>query len=250
MNVPHAAPPAWRPRAMFWGMMFTLVLIGGLAAIALALFATDWLDSNRLLGVSLHSPMRADYSADPRGFLVPAVNLNLIGEVLRQQPVNGAPVDPNEPLATVVVVLQTPVPTVTPQFAPTSGGPLPSPTEPLLPTATLGVGETPLATLASTATSRATATSTRPAASTATSGPIATQSPPTSTPRPPTATSAPPTQTAPAPTATSVQPSATPFVPTNTPVPPPTAVPPSATPDCGGGGYPAPPGCPTVPAYP
>ena len=177
MNVPHAAPPVWRPRAMFWGMMFTLVLIGGLAAIALTLFATDWLDSNHLLGVSLHSPMRADYSADPRGFLVPAVNLNLIGEVLRQEPVNGAPVDPNDPLATVVVVLQTPVPTVTPQFAPTSGGPLPSPTEPPAPTATLGPGETPLPTLTFTATSRATATSTRPAASTATQGPTATQRP-------------------------------------------------------------------------
>lgn len=248
MNVPHAAPPAWRPRAMFWGMMFTLVLIGGLAAIALALFATDWLDSNRLLGVSLHSPMRADYSADPRGFLVPAVNLNLIGEVLRQQPVNGAPVDPNDPLATVVIVLQTPVPTVTPQFASTNAALQPTPTEPLAPTATLGVGETPLATLASTATSRATATSTRPAASTVTQppptqGPTVTQRPPTSTPRPPTQTSQPPT-------ATQVPPTNTPVLPTNTPVPPPTAVPPSATPDCGGGGYPAPPGCPTVPAYP
>lgn len=231
MNVPHAAPPAWRPRAMFWGMMFTLVLIGGLAAIALTLFATDWLDSNRLLGVSLHSPMRADYSADPRGFLVPAVNLNLIGEVLRQQPVNGAPVDPNDPLATVVVVLQTPVPTVTPQFAPTSGGPLPSATEPPAPTTTLGPGETPLATLASTATSRATATSTRPAASTVTQppptqGPTATQRPPTSTARPPTATSA-PQPTAVPPTAvppTAVPPTAVPptVVPTDPYPPPPT----------------------------
>ncbi|MBN1371576.1 MAG: hypothetical protein JW987_06510 [Anaerolineaceae bacterium] len=226
MNVPHAAPPAWRPRAVFWGMMFALVLIGGLAAIALTLFATDWLDSNRLLSVNLHSPMRADYSADPRGFLVPAVNLNLIGEVLRQEPVNGAPVDPNDPLSTVVVVLQTPVPTVTPQFAPTNG-PLPSPTESLLPTATLGPGETPLATPTLTSTSPATATATLSSASTATLGPTATQRPPTSTPRPPTATSAPPT-------ATSVPPTNTPLPPpTNTPVPPPTS-----TPDTG---YPVPP---------
>lgn len=249
MTTPQIQPVGWRPRAIFWGMMFALVLIGGLVAIALTLFATDWLESNRLLSVSLHSPMQADYSADPRAFLVPAFDINLVGEVIREQaPVPG---DPGaDPLATVVVVLQTPVPTVTPQFGATNAPLQPTPTQPLPPTATLGVGETPLPTLTFTATFTVTWTlsPTQPVAATATQQPpAATQRPPTNTPRPATATSAPPSPTVPIPTATHVPPTATPVPPTQTPIPPTAA--PTETPACGGGGYPAPPGCPTF-AYP
>ncbi|MCL4562371.1 MAG: hypothetical protein M1281_17385, partial [Chloroflexi bacterium] len=157
------------------------------------------------LPVALHSVLVADYGADPFALNIPAMQAGLIGSALEDQ-TNTT----NLPgrLATLAWNLQTPVPTVTPQFGQVTTTPTQTPPNLVFPTATA---------------SRATATPIDPRLTgTVTSTPSA-QPTLTPTPRPsPTRTLAPVK-----PTATRVisRPTNTPLRVTNTPPPPPPSTP-------------------------
>ncbi len=219
----------------FWKLILFLTMLIGILGVALVLLNPDlWLRlSQRIIPRSLHSPFTADYSPDLYGFLFPAVDERIVGDVISRR-------DPGV-LPTLENLLLTPVPTVTP------AGPLiPTPTgAPAGPTPT--PGHTLTVTLTITLTPSLTAT--LPAGVTPSATPFYTRTP-TRTLPPPTNTLPPgitPTRTL-IPTHTSVVPSPTGNVPptsttqpiiTNTPVPltavpttavPPTAIPPTAIP--------------------
>jgi hypothetical protein len=109
-------------RRLFWGMVFIFLLAGGLLSLAVFLFTPGSASANQTLPVSLHSPLAADYSPDERGVLLPRMDIALAGEAERdRRSVESTPGDltvtatlPN-PVSTLVEILKTPVPTVTPQ---------------------------------------------------------------------------------------------------------------------------------------
>lgn len=211
------------------------------------------------LPFSLHSVLSASYLADPLDLSIPAIQINIIPEVVRDLEGEDRPLAIG--VGTLIALLQTPVPTVTPMstgmpgiYTPTppSYTPIPQPdgsatiTPFILPT--YGTG-TPAITLTPTITPSPSLTSTW-------SFPTATLWFYT-----PTATSVRPTQPVPTSTPTSTaytQPTATqplltitsqPLTPTPT-LPPPTSPPPTATqvpiPSATTDPYPP----PTIPPYP
>ncbi|MEN6410432.1 MAG: hypothetical protein ABFD44_12050, partial [Anaerolineaceae bacterium] len=100
-----------------WVPLMVLLILAALAVLANILLNPErW---NRLgnitLPVSLHSNLKADYSADPFTTRIPAVSFNLIEDALRDQRTP----EPSERYGTVVGNLLRPVPTVTPY--PTQG---------------------------------------------------------------------------------------------------------------------------------
>jgi hypothetical protein len=214
-------------RRIFWGMMIALLVIGGLLGLGLFLFTPSLARANLFLPVSLHSSLRADYSADERGFLLPQLDLDLAAEAARDRLPTAGPTGapsqaPFNPVPTLIEILKTPVPTVTPLNAqpsatpqavvntpPTAtGGPQASPTS--QPSPTLGLS--PTGTI------------------TPTPGTLASRTPTRTSPAP----TSPPAGTrtiAPSPTPPSIPsntpitlPSQTPW-PTQTPPPPPTRTP-------------------------
>lgn len=100
-----------------WVPLMILLILAALAVLASFLLNSDRWNrlGNAMLPVSLHSNLKADYSADPFTTRIPAVSFNLIEDALRDQPTP----EPSERYATVVGNLLTPVPTVTPY--PTQG---------------------------------------------------------------------------------------------------------------------------------
>lgn len=219
-------------RRMFWVMIFAFLIAGGLLSLGVFLFTPGSASANQSLPVSLHSPLRADYSPDERGMLLPQLDLELAAEAARDRlptagPTGSATAPPFNPIPTMQEELRTPVPTVTP-IAGSTRSALPTATprlEATLPPSSATPASS--ATLAPSATLAASAT--LPANATWTSTPAAgitrvpTQTPPAATQvstLPPTRTLPPPTSTLPPP------PTQTPVpLPTNTPVPPPTRTP-------------------------
>ena len=137
-----------RSRRMYWGSIFLLLLAASLLGLYAYLFSPNWLRTAGLMPVALHSPLRADYSADLRGMRPISFSLGLIGDAARDQAVQE-----NDPLPGLIALLQTPVPiadsfivpTMTAQpaipatTAPTQEEPPPpasSPTPPWTPTST------------------------------------------------------------------------------------------------------------------
>ncbi len=238
-------------RRLFWGMIFTFLITGGLLSLGVFLFSPDSVSASLFLAVSLRSSLLADYSPDARGALLPQMDLGLALEAARDRVPTAMPsgepsLAPVDPEPTLVEFMKTPVPTVTPgelNFpatrtpAPTAeiivtGTPFASatagsqatlnasPTASSAPSATPGTGPTtaPTRTLVPLTPTRTlvqqTATHTP-----VQQNPTHTLLPPTSTPQPPTKTPVvvPPTQTQ------------VPIPPTNTPIPP-TPVPPTSVP--------------------
>jgi len=212
-----------------WLILFAAMLLLSVLCLGLSLFYPAWWssDSSRMIPVALHSVLRADYSADAFAAALPPVSVGLIANALQDQALESGP----EAADRVLEGLRTPVPTITPFFSSTPGGP--TPTSVFLATWTLPPPQ-PTATLAG-FTPAATATPT----TTLMIGPSYTPSPtqveptsPSKTPAPPTNTPAPPTNTPkPSPTRTPVPPTNTPIPPTNTLIPPtqPPYPPPPAT---------------------
>lgn len=230
---------------------------------ALALLAWLWLDvhTTGFVPIALQSALRADYSADPRSTPLPALNLDIIEQVIADQPTatpapTGATRVPGSPTPTLIpitVLLQTPVPSVTPILLPGQPSPTPHPTETPQPTPTPSAVIVPSVTPEASATTpgNATATPTVIAGATSTLVNVASRTPvvsvPSATTRPPTATiEIAPTATLPLPPTNTRAPTAIP--PTNTRVP--TAVPPSNTPVLPPSDTPAPPATNTPNAYP
>jgi hypothetical protein len=233
--VPATAPRRRQPDRRLRLVYVLLVLLAGSLGLAAWLAARAGPRPLAFIGAPLHSVLVADYSADPLGTRAAVVEVGIIQDVIAAQ-TTGTP--PPDRLATVIVALATPVPSVT--LLPGTRAPATQ-----RPTATT----TPSATAPHTATQTAspTPTSAPPTALptlTATGQPSRlpprTATPTASVTRPPltaTATTGlptdpppPPTDTAPPPT--QVPPTATPLPPTHTPEPPP----PTATDP-----YPAPP---------
>jgi hypothetical protein len=218
-----------RDRLPFWLLLVLILLAGGLLLWGLLQFFPG-LSDLRALPFAFRSPLQADYSADLRGNLIVPVSLNLLADVLYDEPGGSG----GARLATIMNNLNTPVPTITSQFA-ASAQPSPalataqaSPTQSASPSAAAQQTETPLATASLTPTVMRSATP----------WPIATRSPaPGATLQPvifPSATTLPPTEPLPSPTQS---PSPTAVPPTSIP---PTEAPP-AYPPPGATAYPAPP---------
>jgi hypothetical protein len=195
---------------MYWGAVFLLLLAASLMGLYAYLFSPNWFQTAGLMPVALHSPLRADYSADLRGMRPISLNLGLISDAARDQAAQE-----NDPLPELIALLQTPVPTMTSFLAATPVG---QPT--VSATATPAKEETLPWTPTSTKWVTLTLTFTVTPSS-------------TNTPRPPTATLK-PTETRevrpPTSTPTKVPPTATPVTPTST-NPPPTGYPPPETPE-------------------
>jgi hypothetical protein len=206
-----------RSRQIYWGAVFLLLLAASLLGLYAYLFSPDWFQTAGLMPVALHSPLRADYSADLRGMRPISLNLELISDAARDQAAQE-----DDPLPELIALLQTPVPTLTSFLAATPTGQTAAPgtatsTQPWTPTSTRSV--TPTLTFTVTPS-------------------------PTKTLRLPTATlTFTRTQKAIPPTATKVPPTAIPVTPTPTrpPLPTPTISPPT--------GYP-PPETPEPTGYP
>jgi hypothetical protein len=229
-------------RRLFWIMIFGMVIFGAMVSLGVFLFTPDVARANEVLPVSMHSPLAADYSLDPYALQVPVVGIEVLAEIDQDRRSTGTFVAV-ESLPTLVEILKTPVPSITPPFL------TPLVTASALPTRTLtprssptrGPSSTPgaAATLGPTSTVPATATQVTFTASptklptrTPVTLPSATTIPPTATVARPTATRIPPTATHVAPTATRIPPTSippTPIPPTLIPPtqpPPPTAYPP------------------------
>ena len=114
-------PPSARmtqARRLFWGLILGVILVGGILALGVFLFAPDVALANLTLPVALQSRLAADYSPDNRALVIQPVSMNLVSEALRdRQPTAG----PNEVALTpvnfyptLVEILKTPVFTVTP----------------------------------------------------------------------------------------------------------------------------------------
>lgn len=124
-----------------WTSYLGLTAILGLVIMAVVIFALGGL-SRTVVNAVLHSPLRADYSADPRHARQPAISLGILEELQRDDvPATGEPAA--QVIATILNQLQTPIPTITP-FMPTPAGGLTG-TPVLSPTAsqTLPPGVTP-----------------------------------------------------------------------------------------------------------
>jgi hypothetical protein len=228
---------------------------------ALALLAWLWLDvhTTGFVPVALRSVLRADYSADPRGTPLPALNLGIIEQVIADQPTattapTGAtrlpgPATPTATIIPITVLLQTPVPSVTPLLLPGQPSPTHRPTETPPPTPTPSAVVVPSVTPEASATSpeNATATPTVIAGATSTLVNVASRTPVVSIPSA-TPTARPPTLIAP--TATLAPPPTSTFAPPPTNTRAPTAAPPSSTPPPPPSNTPAPPPTNTPNAYP
>ena len=202
-----------RFRKIYWGAVFLLLLAASLLGLYAYLFSPNWFQTAGLMPVALHSPLRADYSADLRGMRPISLNLGLISDAARDQAAQE-----NDPLPELIALLQTPVPTVTSFLAET-------PTRQPAVTAT--------ATPAKEETLPWTPTSTRSVTLTFTASPSR-----TNTRRPPTVTPTfTPTERALIPTLTKAPPTAIPVIPTSTNLPP-TGYPPPETPEPTGYPYP------------
>ena len=210
-------PGPSRSRRVYWGSVFLLLLTASLLGLYAYLFSPNWFQTAGLMPVALHSPLRADYSADLRGMRPISLSLGLIGDAARDQ---GA--QENDPLPELIALLQTPVPT-SPSFVAATATRQPA------------VSATATPASASSATPAWTPTSTRTFTLTFTA-----TSSVTNTPRPPTATQN-PTSTkealTPTPLPTKATPTSAPVTPTatRTPLPtltnlPPTGYPPPDTP--------------------
>ncbi len=215
-----------RSRRAYWGSVFLLLLIASLLSLGAYLFSPTWFVTAGAMPVALHSPLRADYSADLTALRPAALGLALVGEAARDLAARAA-----DPLPELSILLQTPVPTATP-FGPglsPTDRPLPTgtaaptaqePTVPFTPTWTatrFTPTFTPTPTPSATASRTPDGTSTRPTRTAVIASPT-----PTLTPPPPTATSP-------------AAPTRTPTSAPATPTPQPTSYPPPAT---GYPGYP------------
>lgn len=203
-------PTTLRSRRMYWGSVFLLLLTASLLGLYAFLFSPDWLQTAGLMPIALHSPLRADYSADLRGMRPISLSLGLIGDAARDQAAQE-----NDPLPELIALLQTPVPTsasltaapataqpaalatITPTVREDTPPPASSPTLSWTPTLTFSV--TPSIT-----NTPPRATATRNPTSTKevlTPTPLPTKVPPSTTPVTPTSTRTPlPTPTNPPPT--------------------------------------------------
>jgi hypothetical protein len=257
-------------RRLFWGMIFTFLITGGLLFLGVFLFSPNLVSANQFLDVSLRSPLFADYGLDERGARLPQMDLGLAVEAARDRIPTAGPsgetsLAPINPATTLVKQLMTPVPTVTPgeinfwptltpgttvetiftttPFASATIGPQPtvhlSATASITPSPTLGIGVTAVSTRTPTRTPENTLV-------------VPTRTPLTPTPAPvlPTQTMAPWTST-PAP----LPPTRTPVPPTTAPTKVPTKVPtnpPAPTDPPAPTAYPLPtdPPQPTDPPYP
>jgi len=94
----------------------------------------------RYLPANLHSVLNADYRADERALVVPAVEVALVEEAIRDEIAVSASQVP-ERVQSMVVNLQTPVPTVTPYPRPTQPG---QPTSPAAHTPQAAATATPV----------------------------------------------------------------------------------------------------------
>lgn len=184
------------PIPSFWRMLVLLVLAAGMALIAWLLFNPN---RTRALGatelpIAMHSGLTANYSADLRAYVVPAVRLDLVEEALSDAAAREEQVDE------VLQNLQTPVPTVTPQVViilptatPNNTDDDEKPQPPSEPTSTSPVIPTTVAATHTPVAASATPLPTR--TSTAVNKPTATHVSPSNTVAAPTATSIPPTAT-------------------------------------------------------
>lgn len=267
MTAPGAVQPTrGRNSQTYWNLIFLALLGGGLFILAVFIFSPDWLNTSRSLPVSLHSSFKANYAADLRGLRPLAISLGLVGDAARDRAL--AQEDPGDPLASLLIALQTPVPTATPlPTRPAVQPPTVTPTPPAIPTAesvqpsftwtvtpvtpsptnTLQPSQTPTPspTMTPSRTLRLTITRTRtaivlpslqPPSATPTSGLPSATLPPAYSPTPTRTLPPPPTPTRtlpPPPTPTRTSPP-----PTATQPPAPTGYPPPSTPD------------PTWPVYP
>ena len=194
-----------------WLLVFPFILV---IPIGISILIVDFLDSGSLNWVpfNLHSILKADYSADIRGYPLQQVGIGVIEDYYHDQ----GYLDSNARMGTLQANLLTPVPTVTLfpgilVLSPTATDEI-TPTEISVTSTPTEMSVSPDATSTSTPTNTSTAqpsptsqvtviypTSTSPPGST----PKPTDSPaPTATVVPPTATRLPSTATRPAPTAT------------------------------------------------
>ena len=212
-------------RLPFWLLLIVILLGAGLTALILNLIF-PWDSSIADLPFAIQSPLRANYSADPRAAAIAQVDLKLLSQVLADEPDMSSAFR----VETIVQGLNTLVATVTPLFTqafpstPTPTISLTTATAPDRQTFTLA----PSATLTVTASPTQTRLPTQPlttrvpptAAPSATPRPADTSAPPPTEPPPPTQPP-PPTATEPPPPDTATPPPPTqPWYP-----PPPTAYP-------------------------
>lgn len=228
----------WR---ILWMFLVPLLLFLALAFVfSLVPPASDWVP------FTLHSVLASDYSSDLHATRLPELNIRVIEEVMVDR---GAPTVPGR-MATLQVVLLTPVPSVTPT-APLGGGQppgndsnptptLPEPGDKEAPTQTPLASATGLPTPTTTPTNPPTATPTLSPTPTATWLPPVLPSPTKSKPTNPPPTKVPSTKIPP------TQPPPTRISPTATQPPPPTQPPPTKTPKP----YPGPPPTPKATPYP
>ena len=197
-----------RRNQIYWVLIFLMIVTSGLVCLALFLFSPNWVKAQHSLPVALHSPLRADYSADLRGMTMGALQIGLVSEAEKDH-------SSRDSMPTLVVILKTPVMTITPLATRLLSTPLatmastipPKATNPL-PTSTRSSSSagTPTPTSSPTWTPTQTPQTTK-VTPTAGSTTIPTK-PPQATPssKPPTSTSQPPTDTAVPPTKTSIPP--------------------------------------------
>ncbi|HEX9012534.1 MAG TPA: hypothetical protein VF813_03425, partial [Anaerolineaceae bacterium] len=95
-------------RSARWSLLLLLTFLTSLLCLAGVLFTPLFFpdNQNRLLPISLHSVLQADYRAAPFAFSIPGFGTALIESALQDQPrATAAP----QLLATLVSGLQTPV---------------------------------------------------------------------------------------------------------------------------------------------
>ncbi len=104
------------PENRAWVLALSLMSVLGICLVGVMVASVGWLflHMNGLQPVPLHSPLHANYSADPRSIRFPILNLSVVEEAIHDQATSS--VDSQEQLSTVVVVLETPIPTLTPYF--------------------------------------------------------------------------------------------------------------------------------------
>lgn len=100
-------------RVTVWSAVFVLLLGASLVALAAYLFSPGWVNLSGDLPVDMRSPLMANYAADPNRYAMQPVKLEIVAEVLADQP-GPAQAGPDNPLATLVRAFTTSVPTITP----------------------------------------------------------------------------------------------------------------------------------------
>lgn len=222
-------------RWWMWLLLFSLIFLIGVAILALFVFSAEWVQASGVLPASLRSALTADYSADLRVYSFRALQMDVIEEAIRDRERLGEPAG-GSVVSTLVIFLQTPVPTITPTGF---GIQNPSPTFEFSPTPTLfslGITPTSLASPTPSFTFVFTPTEILAASAIPTQTPTGIASLPTRTPVwTPTPLLPTPTRVLPSathtsapltPTRTAVPPTSTPVPPTPTPYQPPVDTPP------------------------